>query len=42
MWGMNFDDVPLISDDKGFWIFSSLCIVTVMSMWVYFKRNRWF
>ena len=22
LWGMNFDDVPLISDDHGFWIFA--------------------
>lgn len=42
MWGMNFDDVPLISDDKGFWIFSFLCIATISSMWIYFKKKKWF
>ena len=42
MWGMNFDDVPLISDDKGFWVFSFLCVATILSMWFYFKKNKWF
>lgn len=41
LWGMNFDDVPLISDDNGFWIFTGLTLVTVISMWLYFKRNKW-
>ena len=41
LWGMNFDDVPLISDDNGFWIFAGLTSVTVISMWLYFKRNKW-
>lgn len=41
LWGMNFDDVPLISDDHGFWIFSALTIITIVGMWIYFKRNKW-
>lgn len=41
LWGMNFDDVPLISDDNGFWIFTTLTLVTVVSMWLYFKKNKW-
>ena len=41
LWGMNFDDVPLISDDHGFWIFSALTIITIVGMWTYFKRNKW-
>ena len=41
LWGMNFDDVPLISDDHGFWIFAVLTISTVVGMWLYFKRNKW-
>jgi len=41
LWGMNFDDVPLISDDNGFWIFTGLTLVTVISMWLYFKKNKW-
>ena len=41
LWGMNFDDVPLISDDNGFWVFSGLTSVTVLGMWLYFKKNKW-
>ena len=41
LWGMNFDDVPLITDDNGFWIFMVLSILTIGGMWVYFKKNKW-
>ena len=41
VWGMNFDDVPLISDDHGFWIFAALTIGTIVGMWTYFKNNKW-
>ncbi len=41
IWGMNFDDVPLISDDNGFWIFIALTLATVGGMWWYFKQNKW-
>ena len=41
LWGMNFDDVPLISDDNGFWVFSGLTVITVLGMWLYFKKNKW-
>tara|TARA_R100000742_G_C4263564_1_gene81417 strand:- start:494 stop:877 length:384 start_codon:yes stop_codon:yes gene_type:complete len=41
LWGMNFDDVPLISDDHGFWIFAVLTVGTVVGMWAYFKKNKW-
>ena len=41
LWGMNFDDVPLISDDHGFWIFAILTVGTVVGMWAYFKKNKW-
>ena len=40
LWGMNFDDVPLISDDHGFWIFAVLTVGTVVGMWAYFKKNK--
>lgn len=42
MWGMNFDDVPLLNGDNGFWIFTGLTIVTILVMFTYFKRNKWF
>jgi LPXTG-motif cell wall-anchored protein len=38
---MNFDDVPLISDDNGFWVFAGLTIATIVGMWLYFKKNKW-
>lgn len=41
LWGMNFDDVPLISDDNGFWIFAGLTVATIVGMWYYFKTNKW-
>ncbi|MFT6497833.1 MAG: magnesium transporter [Alphaproteobacteria bacterium] len=41
LWGMNFDDVPLISDDNGFWIFSALSIITIVGLWWYFKKHKW-
>ena len=41
LWGMNFDDVPLISDDNGFWVFVVLSIGTVVGMWRYFRKNNW-
>ncbi len=41
MWGMNFDDVPLLTGDHGFWIFIGLTVVTIVGMWIYFKKNRW-
>ena len=42
MWGMNFDDVPLLTGDHGFWVFLGLTIITVVGMFYYFKKNKWF
>ena len=41
MWGMNFDDVPLLTGDHGFWIFVGLTVITIGGMWWYFKKNKW-
>lgn len=41
LWGMNFDDIPLITGDHGFWIFVALTIITIFVMWRYFKKNKW-
>lgn len=42
MWGMNFDDVPLLTGDDGFWVFAGLTLLTIGVMFTYFKRNKWF
>lgn len=42
MWGMNFDDVPLLTGDHGFWVFLILTVITVVGMFYYFKKNKWF
>jgi magnesium transporter len=41
MWGMNFDDVPLLNGEHGFWIFAGLTLVTIVGMWWYFKKHKW-
>ena len=42
MWGMNFDDVPLLTGDHGFWVFLGLTITTIFIMFYYFKKHKWF
>ena len=41
MWGMNFDDVPLLNGEHGFWIFAGLTVATIIGMWIYFKKHKW-
>ncbi len=41
LFGMNFDDVPFLTDKHGFWIFCSLTLVTILVMWRKKKKNRW-
>ena len=41
LFGMNFDDVPFLNNHHGFWIFTSLTIVTAVIMFLYFKKNKW-
>ena len=41
LFGMNFDDVPFLNNHHGFWIFTTLTIVTAVGMYIYFKRNKW-
>tara|TARA_R110001592_G_scaffold268934_1_gene535265 strand:- start:599 stop:985 length:387 start_codon:yes stop_codon:yes gene_type:complete len=41
IWGMNFDDIPLVTDDHGFWVFMVLTFSTIGGMWYYFKKNKW-
>ena len=41
IFGMNFDDVPFLSNHHGFWIFCGLTVFTAVFMWKYFKKNNW-
>ena len=41
LFGMNFDDVPFLNNHHGFWIFTSLTVVTAVGMFLYFKKNKW-
>ena len=41
LWGMNFDDIPFLTGDHGFWIFCILTGITVVGMWWYFKKHKW-
>ena len=41
IFGMNFDDVPFLSNHHGFWIFTLLTIGTAAGMWFYFKKHKW-
>ena len=41
LWGMNFDDVPLLNNQHGFWIFVGLTVLTIVAMWIYFKKHKW-
>ncbi len=40
VFGMNFDDVPFLTNHHGFWIFCVLTIGTTVFMWKYFKKNK--
>jgi|TARA_R100000093_G_C1909347_1_gene62276 magnesium transporter len=41
LWGMNFDDIPFLTGDHGFWIFCGLTGVTIIGMLLYFKKHKW-
>ena len=41
IFGMNFDDVPFLTNHHGFWIFTILTIGTAVGMWYYFKKHKW-
>ena len=42
LFGMNFNDIPFLSSNYGFWVFVGLSFLTVGLLWLYFKKNRWF
>lgn len=42
LFGMNFNDIPFLNSNYGFWVFVTLSVITVLSLWYYFKKNKWF
>ncbi len=42
MFGMNFDRIPILHNQNGFWIATSLMIIVPIFMLFYFKRKNWF
>ena len=41
LFGMNFDDIPFLTNHHGFWIFTALSIVTIVVMYRFFRKNKW-
>ena len=41
LFGMNFDDIPFLTNHHGFWIFTALSIFTTVVMFKFFKKNKW-
>ena len=41
LFGMNFDDIPFLTNHHGFWIFTVLSIITFVMMFRFFKKNKW-
>ncbi len=42
IWGMNFNDMPLVGMGRwGFWITFILILAVIGSMFFYFKRKKW-
>jgi len=42
IFGMNFDQIPLIHNKWGFGISVTLMLITPVVMFIYFRRKRWF
>jgi magnesium transporter len=42
IFGMNFDKIPYLHHQNGFWIASIFMILIPVIMLVYFRRKGWF
>jgi magnesium transporter len=42
IFGMNFDQIPLIHNKWGFGVSVTLMLLAPIAMFIYFKRKRWF
>ncbi|MBL7772344.1 MAG: magnesium/cobalt transporter CorA [Chitinophagaceae bacterium] len=42
IFGMNFDRIPYLHDQNGFWIATGIMLIIPILMMVYFKRKGWY
>jgi magnesium transporter len=42
IFGMNFDRIPYLHDQNGFWIATGLMIIIPLLMLIYFRKKNWF
>lgn len=42
IFGMNFEKIPLLHDQRGFYISVAAMLLIPLSMIIYFKRKKWF
>lgn len=41
MYGMNFDNIPLLHSEIGFWIVSTIMIAICIVMIIFFRKKKW-
>ena len=41
-YGMNFNDMPEIKWQHGYWVAGGITVISTSLTWIYFKRKRWF
>ena len=41
-YGMNFNDMPEIKWQHGYWVAGGIMVVSTSLTWIYFKRKKWF
>ena len=42
VYGMNFDNMPELRTENGYFVVLGVMFVTVIGMVFYFKRKKWF
>jgi magnesium transporter len=42
VYGMNFEYMPGVSNENGFWIITAVVLISITTMLTYFKRQGWF
>jgi magnesium transporter len=41
VYGMNFEWMPLLHNDQGFWFIATIILASVSTMLVYFRKQKW-